>query len=110
MNHLSAVVAGDVDGDGIHDLVFANPNYSDIGSVSVFPGPLTADTVEHVVVVGDVDPESDGGLGHALGYSLAVVDMNGAYGIPEIAMSYSYADTAETTDGGSVFLFAPSTD
>jgi hypothetical protein len=101
---------GDFDGDGFADLVASapQPDYepNPLDFVAVFSGPLneSVEVDEAIATIRSPRPRRDG-IGHNLGYTLDVGDVNGD-GYADLAIADPLRnDPAEPTIGSAVFLF-----
>ncbi|GDX82557.1 hypothetical protein LBMAG42_43680 [Deltaproteobacteria bacterium] len=102
----SRVAGGDLDGDGIADLVASGPA-SDLGGahsgvVAVFTGETTRRT--GTLDLSDADAIVVGGPGDQLGWGLATCPDADGDGIAELAMGASRASTGGAPDAGLVGL------
>jgi hypothetical protein len=99
-----ALAMGDVDGDGVHDILIGVPGDddggSDAGAVRVVPGSVRGD----VPVSGWTTSMLGGAAGDRLGAALAFGDADGA-GSSDLLVGAPGYDGAVGTDSGAVFAF-----
>ncbi len=92
---------GDVDGDGLGDLLVAGPTSRGGGEVWLLPGPLSTDTTANASALLHVEGAVSGdGLGTALG----AADWDGD-GTPDLLLG-APGDSTDTTEGGRVSVLS----
>lgn len=112
----SAIAFGDMNNDGIDDLIVGAPNYDfnasnpDSGAVFIFNGSLTTDTLAQPLpqVINLSDAPADILIlntkeGQGLGSSLCVADIDGN-GKDDLFIGAPYSDFGPFTDNGIAYL------
>jgi len=101
----SALAAGDVDGDGIDDLLAGAPGEGtfDVGRVYLKRGSATGLTTANNALFTETLLGGSNGTDDHLGNVIALGDVDGD-GVLEIALGVPDRDVGATTDGGMVYV------
>ena len=100
--------AGDLNLDGYDDVIIAATGDSNIGTISIFYGPIsgTIDLSANGHHSGMITGASMGvGLNSNFGMRMALADIN-ANGVLDIVVAADRDDSTVGQDGGAVFVFS----
>ncbi|MCB9744077.1 MAG: FG-GAP repeat protein [Alphaproteobacteria bacterium] len=90
---------GDVDGDGVEDMIVGGQDLDQAGDVRIFLGPLRAGSVS----AGSADVVLEGQRGELLGWSVAALDDHDGDGYPDLAVG-ARGNSEAASNAGAVAL------